>query len=115
MSFLHRVTSLTRESDRQKQLDREARRDAIRNGKAPALPRPRAAFLSVTAWLIGWGLVTWGLAGLTTGHWEAAVWRCSVGLLALGIGGPRLLWMILTNGIYALTAPRPDAAKETQR
>jgi hypothetical protein len=35
------------------------------------------------------------------------VWRLSFGLLAICLGGPQLLWAILSNGLYALTRPVP--------
>ena len=56
------------------------------------------------AFLAGWLLVTWGLASIPT---RAAVWRLSFGILSICLGGPRVLWAVLTNGLYALTRPVP--------
>jgi hypothetical protein len=69
-----------------------------------ALWRHRADLLTGAAFLAGWLLLTWGFASLPS---RAAVWRLSFGVLSICLGGPRLLWAILSNGLYALTRPTP--------
>lgn len=59
----------------------------------------RAEILLTIALLGGWALVTWGIALLTT--WK--VWPISGGLLLLSCGGWRLLWTIVSDGLYMLT------------
>jgi protein-S-isoprenylcysteine O-methyltransferase Ste14 len=58
-----------------------------------------AEILLTIALLGGWALVTWGVALLTT--WK--VWAISAGLLLLSCGGWKLLWVIVTDGLYAPT------------
>jgi hypothetical protein len=55
--------------------------------------------LLVVAILGGWGLLTWGLALLTT----PKVYPISGGLLLLSCAGWRMLWAIASDGLYTLT------------
>lgn len=66
-----------------------------------AVNRVRAEILTTAAMLGGWALVTWGIALLTT--WKA--WPISAGLLLLSCGGWKLLWVIVSDGLYTLTRP----------
>ena len=74
-------------------------RAAIGRGFA-ALARLRWELLTAAAWLTGWLAITWGLATIPS---RGSVWLLSLGLLAIGLGGVRLLWTIFVHGIYALS------------
>jgi hypothetical protein len=56
----------------------------------------RAECLTVLAWLTGWILLTAAID-------RRSVWLASMGLLALGAGGWRPLWAVVTHGLYTLT------------
>lgn len=60
------------------------------------LRRHRAELLTAFAWLLGWLLVTAGVD-------RHSLWLGSVGLLCISLGGWRLLWIVLTHGLYTLT------------
>ena len=63
----------------------------------------RAEILVSAAMLGGWALLTYGIALLTT----PKVWPISGGLLLLSAGGWRLLWTIVSYGLYSLTREAP--------
>ena len=67
--------------------------------KATTVWRVRAEILLSLALLGGWGMVTWGVAELTT----PKVWPISIGLLLLSVCGWRLLWTVFSHGLYSLT------------
>lgn len=56
--------------------------------------------LTAAALLLGWGLLTWGIADLIR---RSAVWPLSGGLLCITLFGWRLLLQIGRDGLYALT------------
>lgn len=72
-----------------------------------ALLRHRADLLTAAAFLAGWLLITAGIAELPS---RRSVWLLSSGALSICLGGPRLLWSVLTTGLYALTRPEPPAS-----
>lgn len=55
--------------------------------------------LFVMALLGGWTLLTWGLAALLS--WK--VWPISFGLFLLSCCGWRMLWVLASQGLYALS------------
>jgi hypothetical protein len=57
--------------------------------------------LTAGAFIAGWSLITAGIVALTS----PLAWLFSGGLLALSLGGWKLLWALATNGLYALTRP----------
>jgi hypothetical protein len=63
----------------------------------------RAEILTAMAWLLGWALVTWGGGSIVRGEYEAAVWRVSLGLILVSLGGWRLLYVVVRDGLYTLT------------
>lgn len=62
-------------------------------------------------WLIGWVLVTTGIAELTT-RW---VYPLSAGLLVLGLVGYRLIAHILLDGLYTLITEGDDGESDAGR
>lgn len=62
--------------------------------------------LTAVAALVGWLLVTWGLAELLI-VW---VWPISLGALLLGLAGWRFVWQLLVDGLYVLS--KPDETKK---
>ena len=56
----------------------------------------RAEILTALAWLCGWALVTWGVVS-----WS--LWPVSAGLLSISLGGWRLLYVVVRDGLYTLT------------
>lgn len=70
------------------------------------LVRPyRAELLTAGAFLAGWALLTWAIARLTAPE----AWLVSAGLLLLSLGGWKLLWTVITEGLYTLTKGAPHA------
>lgn len=65
---------------------------------------PLAEVLTGLAFLVGWCLVTFAVASLTVPQ----VWPLSIGLLLLSAGGWRMLVGLATDGLYALTRPKPE-------
>jgi hypothetical protein len=55
--------------------------------------------LTTGALLGGWLLLTMGAVALTS----RVAWLFSGGLLLLSLGGWKLLWALISNGLYALT------------
>ena len=58
-----------------------------------------AELLTSTATLLGWTLITFGIADLTA----PVAWSFSIGLLLLLLCGWRLLWRVFRDGLYDLT------------
>jgi hypothetical protein len=78
------------------------RRRLARNRITPrvfAVWGARAEVLLTGAALGGWYALTYGLAGLL----GTKVWPLSVGVLLLSGCGWKLLWRIVTDGLYDLT------------
>jgi hypothetical protein len=67
----------------------------------------RAEILTAVAWLAGWALLTAAGGAVVQGAWVAAIWRGSAGLLLLALPGLKLLWVVLTEGLYSLTRNDP--------
>lgn len=65
---------------------------------------PLAEILTGLAFLAGWCLITAAVAALTVPQ----VWPLSMGLLLLSAGGWRMLLGLATDGLYALTRPKPE-------
>jgi cytochrome b561 len=63
----------------------------------------RAELLVAGALLLGWLLITQGIAQLTA----PVAWTFSIGLLLLLLCGWRLLWRLFSDGLYDLTRERP--------
>ncbi len=59
----------------------------------------RAEILTGVSLLVGWLLISAGLASLC----GPVVWWFSFGLLGVSLGGWKLAWAIVTNGLYELT------------
>lgn len=59
----------------------------------------KAEILLSVALLLGWFLLTYGIALLTS----PVVWPLSIGVLLLSTAGWRMLWAILSYGFYGLT------------
>jgi hypothetical protein len=64
--------------------------------------------LTTAALLGGWLLLTLGVVALTS----PVAWLFSGGLLLLSLGGWKLAWALVTNGLYALTRPEKAAAND---
>jgi len=62
-------------------------------------PGARAATLTLTAFLAGWGLATWGLVWAFRATW---IWPLSGGLLLLGLAGYRPHAIVLWRGVAAM-------------
>lgn len=60
--------------------------------------------LLVTAYTLGWALITWGVARLTV----VEVWLISGGLFLLSLGGVGLLKEIAADGLYVLSVKSRD-------
>lgn len=58
-----------------------------------------AEILTAMTFVVGWLLITAGIAHLTS----PIAWYFSLGLLALSLGGWKLLAQFVWNGLYALT------------
>jgi hypothetical protein len=58
-----------------------------------------AEILLVTAWLSGWALFTYGIALYTS----SKVYPISAGLFLLSLVGWKMLWAIVSHGLYALS------------
>ena len=56
----------------------------------------RAEIATACAWLAGWALLTAAID-------RRSLWRGSAGLLCISLGGWRLLFVVLTNGLYTLS------------
>jgi hypothetical protein len=56
----------------------------------------RAQLATGAAWLAGWALLTSAAA-------DWSVWRFSAGVLCMSLGGWRLLYVVLRDGLYLLT------------
>lgn len=69
----------------------------------------RAELLTGAAIVSGWGLVTWGIADLTS-TWQA--WPLSAGVFLLGIAGWRLVARIMLDGLYVLSLPHESLSSE---
>jgi hypothetical protein len=67
----------------------------------------RAEILTAVAWLAGWALLTAAAGAVVQGAWVAAIWRGSAGVLLLALPGLKLLWVVLTEGLYSLTRNDP--------
>jgi hypothetical protein len=67
----------------------------------------RAEILTALAWLLGWALLTAAAGAVVQGAWVAAIWRGSAGVLLLALPGLKLLWVVLTEGLYSLTRNDP--------
>ncbi len=61
---------------------------------------PMREILLVCTWTVGWALLTYGVATAVHRWW---VWPISTGLALLGVGGYKLLWIVLREGLYTLT------------
>lgn len=61
----------------------------------------RAEILTASAIFGGWALITYGIATLTA----PIAWAFSFGVLLLSLAGWRLLWRIVTRGLYLLSKP----------
>lgn len=59
----------------------------------------RAELLTAGAMVSGWMLVTYGVVVLTA----PIAWAFSLGVLLLSLAGWRLLWRIVSDGLYDLT------------
>ncbi len=68
----------------------------------PLIKRARAELLTGATLVVGWLLVTAGVAALTSPR----AWLFSLGLLCISLGGWRMLWQIASAGLYTLTRPR---------
>src|SRR5262245_49811844 len=64
-----------------------------------AARRSAAEILTAFTFVAGWLLITAGIAQLTS----PTAWYFSLGLLALSLGGWKLLAQFMWNGLYALT------------
>jgi hypothetical protein len=64
-----------------------------------ALRASLAEILTALTFVVGWLLITAGVAHLTS----PVAWYFSLGLLALSLGGWKLLGQFVWNGLYALT------------
>lgn len=60
------------------------------------LRKHRAELLTALTWLSGWLLLTAAID-------RRSLWLGSIGLLCISLGGWRLLWVVLTQGLYTLT------------
>lgn len=58
--------------------------------------RHAAELLTGTAWLVGWILCTAAVE-------RRSLWLGSLGLLSVSLGGWRLLFVIVRDGLYTLT------------
>lgn len=74
-----------------------------------AINARRAELLTSAAFVGGWLLITWGLAALLT----PIIWRLSLGLLLISLGGIRLLSVFAWEGLYTLT--RDELVKRRRR
>lgn len=63
------------------------------------LCRFRAEFLTAAAIVLGWALLTWGVADRT----GPIAWRFSAAVLLLSLVGWRFLGTIVWEGLYKLT------------
>lgn len=52
--------------------------------------------------ILGWALLTGGLAAVLPTH-AKALWLASAGMLLLSLCGWKFLWTIVTTGLYTLT------------
>jgi protein-S-isoprenylcysteine O-methyltransferase Ste14 len=64
-----------------------------------AVAKARAEILTVASFLIGWALLTKGVAALTA----PVAWTFSTGLLLLSLCGWKFLWAVMSAGLYTLT------------
>lgn len=71
------------------------------------LERNGRALVTIGAALVGWCLLTHGLAVALRAPW---IWYLSLGTLMMGLAGFRLVGTVLRDGLYLLT--RDDNAKD---
>lgn len=69
-----------------------------------SLVAARAELLTALTFVAGWLLITAGVAALTS----AVAWYFSLGLLAISLGGWKVLWRLALDGLYALTRANAD-------
>lgn len=62
--------------------------------------------LTAGAFIGGWSLITQGVAALTS----PLAWLFSGGVLLISLGGWKLFWALVTNGLYSLTREPSDDA-----
>ena len=67
------------------------------------LTKHRAEILTAACWLTGWALLTWAVVAGISGAWATLVWRTSLALLLVSLGGWKPLKVWLTHGVYSLT------------
>jgi len=81
--------------------------------------RRRRGLLPVVCWSVGWLALTGGAAAAVAGAGVVAVWLLSGGVAALGLGGLRLLGVLLWHGIEtadeAAHAPPPGQEPPPRR
>jgi hypothetical protein len=68
--------------------------------------------LPYPAWAVGWSLSTAAAWAIVAGHYEAAVWLGSGGLVGLGIGGLLPLWALARFGVRAALDAATTAATD---
>ena len=74
-------------------------REALTRAVSP-LKAAQAEVLTALCFVAGWLLVTLGLAHLAR---PDVVWPLSLGLLGFSLGGWKLLYTLVSDGLYALT------------
>lgn len=60
----------------------------------------RAELLTALAFVVGWLLLTDAIARVTS---TPLVWRVSIGLLAMSLGGWKMLIQMIWHGLYVLS------------
>jgi len=73
------------------------------------LGRNKLALATIVLALFGWLALTHGLVQALDVSW---LWFVSLGLLALGLAGFRLIGRVLRDGLYVLTRDDKDTKKE---
>jgi cytochrome b561 len=69
-----------------------------------ATSKMRAELAVSFALLVGWCLITYGIATIT----RPIAWAFSFGLLLLLLCGWRMLWSLFSDGLYVLTRKQTD-------
>lgn len=73
------------------------------------LGRNGAALATIAVALLGWLLLTHGLVRAFDATW---LWHISLGALALGLAGYRLVARVLRDGLYVLTRDDDSTPKD---